>query len=132
MKRTIATIMAAACILVFAACGSGVTVGGFSSVYMNSDDFQDAVDVLIRYFKDEMKGCTLERIDYAKDSAVREEAEGLGKAPECVMVLEAAFTTDSSERTDGLESGKKYEKYRFILTRNTSVELWEITDQRAQ
>ena len=132
MKRIIAIIMTAACILALSACGSGVTVGGFSSVYMDSEDFQDAVDVLTQYFKDEMKGCTLERIDYAKDSAVKEEAGDLGKAPECVMVLETSFTTDGSERTDGLESGTKYEKYRFILTRNTSAEPWEITDGRAQ
>lgn len=131
MKR-FATISLAVmlCIGLIAGCSS-VTVGSFSSKYLESDDHQDAVNDVIGYF-DSLKGCTLERIDYAGDSAVKAEADVRGIAPERVIILEATFTTNSDSRDDGLESDHKYEHYRFVLVRETTGTPWEIVSHGIQ
>lgn len=116
MKKLLCVILTLS-ILCLAGCGSGVKVGSFSSLYFNSDEFQEAVNELLTYFKS-FEGCTLTEINYAGDDAVRAEAEARGLPNELVMVMESTFTTDGENHENGLEPNFTYENYRWIFTRD--------------
>ncbi len=127
MKKTIACIVLLGLLLSLSACSGAVSIGPFSSLIFNADDYEAATQEVMNYFKN-FEGCTLKKIDYAGDDAVRAEAEARGLAPEQVMVLTSAFTTDGTDRHNGLEPNHTYENYKWILTRASTVDLWEHTD----
>ena len=128
MKKVFIGVILAIAVLCLAACGgSSVKVGSFSSLIFNSDEYDEAVQEVFTYF-DSFEGCTMTEIGYAGDDAVRAEAEARGLAPEQVMVLTSTFTTDSEDHQNGLEPDHTYEDYKWILTRNTSVEPWNHED----
>lgn len=127
MKKAIAAILLFAALFSLAGCGSAVSVGAFSSKYFNNDDYDEAVQQVMTCFKS-FEGCTLEKIDYAGDAAVKAEAEARGLAPEQVMVLSSRFVTDKEDHHNGLEPDHVYEDYLWILTRGSSGELWEHKD----
>ena len=128
MKKSIfyVILLIAVIMLCFAGCSS-VKTGSFSSKYYNGDAYEEAVDVVMEYFKN-FKGCTMERIDYAGDKEVKEEAKIRKLAPEQVMVLESTFTTDEKDHKNGLEPNHKYEHFKWILTRDTTSTPWTVTD----
>ena len=115
-------------LLILAGCGGAVTVGGFSSKYMNSDDYDAAVEEVLTCFK-EYEGCTVKKIEYAGDAAVKAEADSRGLAPEQIIVLTSTFETDDKEHDTVFEPNQTYEGYKWILTRGTSADLWEVTDR---
>ncbi len=127
MKKTIAVILLLAALLSLSACGNAVTIGGFSSKYYNGDDYDAAVQEVMTYFKS-FEGCTLQKIGYAGDAAVKAEAEARGLAPEQVIVLTSTFVTDKEDHHNGLEPDHTYEDYLWILTRDSSAALWEHKD----
>lgn len=127
MKKKLIGIVLALMLLCLAACGSAVTVGPFSSLYFNGDDYDAAVQEVFAYFSD-FEGCTMTEIGYAGDDAVKAEAELRGLAPEQVMVLTSTFTTDGEDHQNGFEPNHTYEDYKWILTRNTSAEPWNHED----
>ena len=110
MKKITAIIVLLALMLSLAGCGSSVSIGGFSSKYFNSDAYDAAVQELMTHF-DSLGGCTLKKIGYAGDEAVKAEAESRGLAPEQVMVLVSTFTTDGENHENGLEPNNTYEDY---------------------
>ena len=127
MKRIAAFIVLLAVLLGLAGCGDAVSVGGFSSKYMNSDDYEAAVQEVMTYFNS-FEGCTLKKIEYAGDAAVKTEAEARGLAPEEVIVLTSTFETDGENHNNGLNPNYTYKDYTWTLTRDTSAGLWEVTD----
>ena len=130
IKTSITTITALLLTVLFLVGCTSVTVGSFSSKYFNNDDYDSAVEEVQIYFKD-FKGCTLSKIGYAGDDAVKEEAKERNLANEQVMVLTTTFTTDDDIDHDGLKPNETYEDYQWILTRNTSNDLWEIEEHGA-
>ena len=127
MKRIAAFIVLLVVLLGLAGCGDAVSVGGFSSKYMNNDDYEAAVQEVMTYFSS-FEGCTMKKIGYAGDAAVKTEAEARGLAPEEVIVLTSTFETDGENHNNGLNPNYTYKDYTWTLTRLTSAGLWEVTD----
>ena len=127
MKRIAAFIVLLVVLLSLAGCGDAVSVGGFSSKYMNSDDYEAAVQEMMTYFNS-FEGCTLKKVGYAGDAVVKAEADARGLAPEEVIVLTSTFETDGENHNNGLNPNYTYEDYTWTLTRETSAGLWEVTD----
>ena len=127
MKRITAFFVLLVVLLGLAGCGDAVSVGGFSSKYMNNDDYEAAVQEVMTYFSS-FEGCTMKKIGYAGDAAVKTEAEARGLAPEEVIVLTSTFETDGENHNNGLNPNYTYEDYTWTLTRDTTAGLWEVTD----
>ena len=129
MKKLVMVFVLLALVLSLAGCGNSVSVGGFSSKYLDSEEYDAAVQELMTHFKD-LSGCTLKKVEYAGDKEVKAEAEARGLATEQIIVLTSTFETDGTSREDGLEPNKTYEDYRWILTRLTSADpFWTIEEQ---
>ena len=129
MKKITVIIVLLALTLSLAGCGNSVSVGGFSSKYLDSDDYGAAVQELMNHF-DGLSGCTLKKVGYAGDKTVKEEANARGLGTERIIVLTSTFETDGTPREDGLEPNKTYEEYRWILTRGSASDpFWEIVEQ---
>ena len=116
MKRITAFFVLLVVLLGLAGCGDAVSVGGFSSKYMNNDDYEAAVQEVMTYFSS-FEGCTLKKIGYAGDAAVKTEAEARGLAPEEVIVLTSTFETDGENHNNGLNPNYTYKDYTWTLTR---------------
>ena len=127
MKRITAFFVLLVVLLGLAGCGDAVSVGGFSSKYMNNDDYEAAVQEVMTYFRS-FEGCTMKKIGYAGDAAVKAEADARGLAPEEVIVLTSTFETDGENHNNGLNPNYTYEDYTWTLTRDTTAGLWEVTD----
>ena len=127
MKRIAAFFVLLVVLFGLAGCGDAVSVGGFSSKYMNNDDYEAAVQEVMTYFSS-FEGCTMKKIGYAGDAAVKAEADARGLAPEEVIVLTSTFETDGENHNNGLNPNYTYEDYTWTLTRDTSAGLWEVTD----
>ena len=128
MKRVIAFTVLIILLLGLVSCGSGVSVGAFSSKYLDSDEYDAAVQELMTHFSS-LSGCTLKKVGYAGDKVVKAEADARGLAPEQIIVLTSTFETDGTSREDGLESNKTYEDYQWILTREGSFDLfWDLAE----
>ena len=127
MKRIAAFFVLLVVLFGLAGCGDAVSVGGFSSKYMNNDDYEAAVQEVMTYFSS-FEGCTLKKIGYAGDAAVKTEAEARGLAPEEVIVLTSTFETDGENHNNGLNPNYTYKDYTWTLTRHTTAGLWEVTD----
>ncbi len=127
MKRIVSITCLLLVVLFLVGCSGGVSVGGFSSKYMNSNDYEAAVQEVMTYFSS-FEGCTLKKIGYAGDAAVKTEAEARGLAPEEVIVLTSTFETDGENHNNGLNPNYTYKDYTWTLTRPTSAGLWEVTD----
>ena len=127
MKRLAAFALVLAVLLGLVGCSSGVSIGSFSSKYLNSDDYDAAVQEVMNYFSG-FEGCTLKKIGYAGDAAVKAEADARGLSTDEVIVLTSTFETDGENHENGLEPNFTYENYTWILTRETSIGFWEVTD----
>ena len=127
MKRIAAFFVLLVVLFGLAGCGDAVSVGGFSSKYMNNDDYEAAVQEVMTYFSS-FEGCTMKKIGYAGDAAAKAEADARGLAPEEVIVLTSTFETDGENHNNGLNPNYTYEDYTWTLTRDTTAGLWEVTD----
>lgn len=131
MKRFIAFTVVLIFLLGLAGCSGGVSVGGFSSRYIESEHYNEAVQQFIGDFKSMagFEGCTLKKVGYAGDQAVKAEADARGLAPELVIVLTTAFETDGQDHGNGLEPNHTYDDYTCVMTRLSSADiLWEIAE----
>ena len=131
MKRFIAFTVFLIFMLGLVGCKGGVSVGGFSSKYIDSDDYDEAVQQFMTEFEsmDGFEGCTLKKVGYAGDQAVKAEADAQGLAPELVIVLTTAFETDGEDHGNGLEPKHTYDDYTCVMTRLSSSDIfWEIAE----
>ena len=128
MKRIVSMTALILALVLLVGCSGGVSIGGFSSKYLSSDDYDAAVQEVLTCFKD-FEGCTMKKIGYAGDAAVKAEADARGLAPEQIIVLTSTFETDGEDHQNGLEPGFTYEDYTWTLTRESSFDpLWVVTD----
>ena len=131
MKRFIASTVFFILLLGLVGCSGGVSVGGFSSKYMDSDHYEEAVQQFIAEFEsmDGYVGCTLKKVGYAGDQVVKAEADAQGLAPEQVIVLTTVFETDGEDHGNGLEPNHTYDDYTCVMTRLSSTDIfWEIAE----
>ena len=131
MKRFIASTVFFILLLGLVGCSGGVSVGGFSSKYMDSEHYDEAVQQFIAEFEsmDGYVGCTLKKVGYAGDQAVKAEADAQGLAPEQVIVLTTVFETDGEDHGNGLEPNHTYDDYTCVMTRLSSTDIfWEIAE----
>lgn len=131
VKRFITFTVFVIILLGLVGCKGGVSVGGFSSKYIDSDDYDEAVQQFMTEFESMagFEGCTLKKVGYAGDQAVKAEADALGLAPERVVVLTTAFETDGEDHGNGLEPNHTYDDYTCVMTRLSSDDIfWEIAE----
>jgi hypothetical protein len=131
MKRFIASTVFFILLLGLVGCSGGVSVGGFSSKYMDSNHYEEAVQQFMAEFEsmDGYVGCTLKKVGYAGDQAVKAEADAQGLAPEQVIVLTTVFETDGEDHGNGLEPNHTYDDYTCVMTRLSSTDIfWEIAE----
>ena len=131
MKRFIASTVFFILLLGLVGCSGGVSVGGFSSKYIDSDHYNEAVQQFMAEFEsmDGFEGCTLKKVGYAGDQAVKAEADAQGLAPEQVIVLTTVFETDGEDHGNGLEPNHTYDDYTCVMTRLSSTDIfWEIAE----
>lgn len=114
-------ILALVLSLILAGCGGDVRHVsreiGESEIYSPAE-IDSAMDVVVRFFADNYKGCTLKTLCY--DEAVSAEA-----APEWAeqyqakkaIVLVSSFDVDGSGASPALNPNSTYENYQWILTR---------------
>ena len=129
VKRFIAFTVFLIFMLGLVGCKGGVSVGGFSSKYIDSDDYDEAVQQFMTEFESMagFEGCTLKKVGYAGDQAVKAEADAQGLAPERVIVLTTVFETDGEDHGNGLEPNHTYDDYTSVMTRLSSDDIfWEI------
>ena len=131
VKRFIAFTVFLIFMLGLVGCKGGVSVGGFSSKYIDSDDYNEAVQQFMAEFESMagFEGCTLKKVGYAGDQAVKAEADAQGLAPEQVIVLTTVFETDGEDHGNGLEPKHTYDDYTCVMTRLSSADIfWEIAE----
>ena len=131
VKRFIAFTVFLIFMLGLVGCKGGVSVGGFSSKYIDSDDYDEAVQQFMTEFESMagFEGCTLKKVGYAGDQAVKAEADAQGLAPEQVIVLTTVFETDGEDHGNGLEPNHTYDDYTCVMTRLSSDDIfWEIAE----
>lgn len=131
VKRFIAFTVFLIFMLGLVGCKGGVSVGGFSSKYIDSDDYNEAVQQFMAEFESMagFEGCTLKKVGYAGDQAVKAEADAQGLAPERVIVLTTVFETDGEDHGNGLEPNHTYDDYTCVMTRLSSDDIfWEIAE----
>lgn len=131
VKRFIAFTVFLIFMLGLVGCKGGVSVGGFSSKYIDSDDYDEAVQQFMTEFESMagFEGCTLKKVGYAGDQAVKAEADAQGLAPERVIVLTTVFETDGEDHGNGLEPNHTYDDYTCVMTRLSSSDIfWEIAE----
>lgn len=131
VKRFIAFTVFLIFMLGLVGCKGGVSVGGFSSKYIDSDDYDEAVQQFMTEFESMagFEGCTLKKVGYAGDQAVKAEADAQGLAPERVIVLTTVFETDGEDHGNGLEPNHTYDDYTCVMTRLSSDDIfWEIAE----
>ncbi|SCP97732.1 helix-turn-helix domain-containing protein [Anaerobium acetethylicum] len=85
------------------------------------DDVNDAVDVVVRHFNKNFKGCDLKEINYdeAYSSECSEDWVKQYDAEEAV-VLTSSFTTDSKGGDGSFSPNETYDNWQWILTRSGS------------
>ena len=97
-----------------------------SEIY-SKDDIDNAIDVTLKYFKENFKGCSLLEIEYIgdeKNNAYFDWATRNNK--EEVIVLISNFETNSY-CSDTLNSNSEYKGWNWILVRNKN-ENWKHVD----
>ena len=99
-----------------------------SEIYSN-EDINSAVDIALKYFKKNFKGCSLLEIGYIGDE-INNNYSNYAKInnKEEVIVLTSSFNVDSSGGENGeLNPNSKYDDWNWILVRNEN-ENWEHVD----
>ena len=131
MKKVVAWFAVLTLLLGLMGCADAVTIGGFASKYLDSEEYDEAVQQFMTAFKDleGFEGCTLKKVGYGGDAAVKAEAEARDLAKNHLIVLTSTFETDGENRQNGLEPNHTYEEDRWILTRESAFDpFWEIVD----
>lgn len=121
MKILNSAILCILLVLCLSACGGKISeaeIHNVNSEMYSQEDIASAIDVIMKEFKSDWKGCTLKEIYYAGDDSViahQEWAERDG-ADE-VIVLLSSFNVDSSGGDGSLNPNSTYDGWNWILVR---------------
>ena len=131
MKKAAAVAMVFCIMLMLQACGGDVrnveVIPHGSDIY-SSEDIDDAIDTVKKYFKREFAGCTLTEIEYAGDG----EAERFDEITDQfggdeAIVLISSFDVDGSGGDGSLEPDSTYTYWEWLLVRDEGGE-WRHVD----
>ena len=93
-----------------------------SEIYSKSE-INDAIDIVLKHFKDYFKGCTLREIQYAGDDSYKEFEEWAEQYDaEQAIILISSFDVDSSGGDGSLNPNTTYDDWKWILTRKDNQE----------
>lgn len=119
--RMLAFLMLWAVLL--SACGGGnirqvMPAIGPSELYTGSE-IEDAMDIVLDFFKKEYDGCTMTRLEY-DEAEVRDAQMGWAEqyGEDQAIVLLSDFDVDSSGGDGSLNPNSTYENWKWILTRS--------------
>ena len=105
-------------ILSLNACGGNINDVNFidvdSEIYSETE-INGAIDIVLRYFKDNFKGCTLTEIHYIGDNSYEEFVEWAEqyKADQAI-VLVSSFDVGSSGGDGSLNPNSRYDSWKWI------------------
>lgn len=122
MKRLLVLIVAAASILCFAGCGgkvSGVGIREVPSEIYTFAEIDEAVDVVLKYFRQHFDGCELTELHYVGDEkkeAFDEWAAQYGA--EEAIILSSSFEVGEWGGDGALNPNSTYENWQWILIRD--------------
>ena len=94
----------------------GVQIKKIPSAIYTEEDINSAIQVILKEFKDNWKGCKLTMICYAGDNRNRDE--GASEASKDIIVLTSSFDVDSSGGDGSLEANSTYDNWNWILRRD--------------
>jgi len=126
MKKTIAILLMVVLILSLSGCEGNVgrvnIIDVDSEIYSKSE-INDAIDMVLKHFKDYFKGCTLREIQYAGDDSYKEFEEWAEQYDaEQAIILISSFDVDSSGGDGSLNPNTTYDDWKWILTRKDNQE----------
>ena len=126
MKKTIAILLMVVLILSLSGCEGNVSrvniIDVDSEIYSKSE-INDAIDMVLKHFKDYFKGCTLREIQYAGDDSYKEFEEWAEQYDaEQAIILISSFDVDSSGGDGSLNPNTTYDDWKWILTRKDNQE----------
>ncbi|MGI6764318.1 MAG: hypothetical protein GX215_08515 [Clostridiales Family XIII bacterium] len=126
MKKTIAILLMVVLILSLSGCEGNVSrvniIDVDSEIYSKSE-INDAIDIVLKHFKDYFKGCTLREIQYAGDDSYKEFEEWAEQYDaEQAIILISSFDVDSSGGDGSLNPNTTYDDWKWILTRKDNQE----------
>ena len=122
MKRLLAALLAAISVMCLAGCGGKVSNAGIrevpSSLY-TFEEIDDAVTVVMNYFRENFDGCELTELWYAGDEGTEEyKALAARYGAEVAIVLKSNFTTGRSGGDGSLNPNDIYKNWKWILILN--------------
>jgi hypothetical protein len=121
MKKIKVFLSLVLCLVLLSACGGGRVqakpVIGTSELYTDAE-IQDAMKIVLGYFKKEFDGCTLTRLEY-DEPEVRDEMMGWASQYDAgqAIVLLSDFEVDASGGDGSLNPDSTYRNWKWILTR---------------
>ena len=126
MGKTIKTFLLIILILSLSACGGNVKnvniVDVDSDIYSETE-INDAIDMVLKFFKDNFGGCSLKEIQYVGDDYHEEFEEWADQyKAEQAIVLVSLFDVDSSGGDGSLNPNSTYDNWKWILTRDDNKE----------
>ena len=126
MKMTIALLLMVVLILSLSGCEwnvSRVNIIDVDSEIYSKSEINDAIDIVLKHFKDYFKGCTLREIQYAGDDSYKEFEEWAEQYDaEQAIILISSFDVDSSGGDGSLNPNTTYDDWKWILTRKDNQE----------
>lgn len=124
MKKLNALLLMIVFLLSFAACRGNiknVNIINVDSELYSEVEINSAIDITLKHFKENFKGCTLTEIQYVGDDYV-ETFDEWAKQYEAqqAIVLVSSFDVDSSGGDGSLNPNSTYGNWKWILTRDNN------------
>ena len=131
MKSATMILIVVAMSLFLCACGGNVKnvkIIEKESEKYSSEEINSAIEIIIKEFKENWKGCKLNKICYAGDESLDayQDWADRNNANE-VIVLLSSFDVDSSGGDGSLEANSTYDDWNWILVRNKGGK-WKYVD----
>ena len=132
MKKIISVFLLCIMLFTFTSCGKGkiddVKINEVKSEIYSQKDIDEAINTTLKYFKKNLKGCTLTEISYIGDDkidAFKEWQKTYDKDE--VIILISSFNVDSSGGDGSLNPNSTYTRWQWILARDKNHN-WEHMD----
>lgn len=108
------------------ACSSGGNISNVDksispSMQYQEEEIKDAMDVVIKHFKTEFKGCSLTELVYDETNSLAQADEWAKQYnADQAIVLSSSFDVDESGGDGSLNPNQTYDNWQWILTRENT------------
>ncbi len=131
MKRIAGLLLCVVLLSGLCACGGNVRnvkVTDVGSEIYTSEEIKAAIDVIIKEFRKDWKGCTLNEIYYAGDETIPYYQDWADRnGADEVIVLLSTFEVDPSGGDGSLNPNSTYDGWNWILVRSKGGQ-WKHVD----